>query len=104
MLVNEIIWLYSIMFYFTVKKPCCPPDIFTKQDHTHLKHVPNIRLCCPEQRNHIVLTESTESIKKAIARLENEDRRLDQINEGKGTLLLALAKELYGDEKRHLPR
>lgn len=33
-----------------------------------------------------------------ITRLENEDRRLDQINGGSGSLANALAKELYGDE------
>lgn len=33
-----------------------------------------------------------------IAALKVEGRRLDQINGGQGTLLMAFAKELYGDE------
>lgn len=35
-----------------------------------------------------------------ITRLENEDRRLDQINGGSESLANALAKELYGDENQ----
>lgn len=42
----------------------------------------------------------TDDISKVIELLEDEDRRLDQINGGKGSLANAMAKELYGDENQ----
>lgn len=39
-----------------------------------------------------------------ISRLEIEDRRIDQINGGEGSLAKAMAKELYGDENEYLAR
>ena len=46
----------------------------------------------------------TDDIAKVIERLEDEDRRLHQINGGKGSLANAMAKELYGDENHILIR
>lgn len=37
-----------------------------------------------------------------ISRLEIEDRRIDQINGGEGSLAKAMTKELYGDENEYL--
>ena len=42
----------------------------------------------------------TDDISKVIELLEDEDRRLDQINGGKGSLANAMPKELYGDENQ----
>ena len=45
-----------------------------------------------------------DEIEIVIDRLEREDRRLDQIDGGNGTLAKALAKELYGDENEDTNR
>ena len=46
----------------------------------------------------------TDDISVLIERLGDEDRRLDQINGGKGSLAKAMAKELHGDENQCFTR
>lgn len=65
------------------------------QNHTHLKGFPSIRTFLPVQYDYV---QPHGTIEIVIDRLSKEDRRLDQINGGKGSLANALAKELYGDE------
>lgn len=40
------------------------------------------------------------NIEIVIERLKREDREIDQINGGEGSLAMAIAKELYGDESQ----
>lgn len=81
-----------------LKHPCCAPEI-RKGNHTHLKHVPNIRSCWPPRKDYIL---PADFMTMVISRLEIEDRRIDQINGGEGSLAKAMAKELYGDENEYL--
>lgn len=46
----------------------------------------------------------TEFMTMVTTRLEKEDRRIDQINGGEGSLAMAMAEELYGDETQYLAR
>lgn len=80
-----------------VKAPCCPSDK-RKQNHTHLRNIPNIRSEWPEQ---VMYIQPNDEIEIVIDRLKKEDRQLDQIDGGNGTLAKALAKELYGDENEN---
>lgn len=79
-----------------MKKPCCD-SLNHGHNHQHLRHIQNIRNCWPNRNDYLNATELMSII---ITRLENEDRRLDQINGGSGSLANALAKELYGDENQ----
>lgn len=79
-----------------VKNPCCASS-HHRHNHKHLKHIQNIRNFWPVRNDYL---NPTELISTIITRLENEDRRLDQINGGLGSLANALAKELYGDENQ----
>lgn len=76
-----------------MKNPCCASS--HHHNHKHLKHIQNIRNFWPNRNDYL---NPTELISIIITRLENEDRSLDQINGGSGSLANALAKELYGDE------
>lgn len=79
-----------------MKNPCCPSSN-RRLNHTHLKHIPNIREFWPHRKDYMY---PTQPISIIIARLEKEDRRLDQINGGEGSLANAMAKELFGDENQ----
>nr|XP_034334563.1 uncharacterized protein LOC105345630 [Crassostrea gigas] len=81
-----------------LKHPCCPPEI-QKGNHTHLRHIPNIRSCWPPKTEYII---PAEFMAMVISRLEIEDRCIDQINGGVGSLAKAMAKELYGDENGYI--
>lgn len=81
-----------------LKHPCCPPE-FRRHNHTHLKHVPNIRNLWPQRIDYL---NPMGFMRMVISRLEIEDRRIDQINGGEGSLAKAMAKELYGDENDYL--
>uniref|UniRef100_A0A8W8J9N4 Uncharacterized protein n=1 Tax=Magallana gigas TaxID=29159 RepID=A0A8W8J9N4_MAGGI len=83
-----------------LKHPCCPPEI-QKGNHTHLRHIPNIRSCWPPKTEYII---PAEFMAMVISRLEIEDRCIDQINGGVGSLAKAMAKELYGDENGYIAR
>lgn len=63
--------------------------------------MPNIRNCWPPRNEYII---PAEFMTMVISRLEIEDRRIDQINDGVGSLAKAMAKELYGDENGYLAR
>ncbi|XP_062607117.1 uncharacterized protein LOC134268893 [Saccostrea cucullata] len=80
-----------------LRTPCCPPSR-KHQNHTHLKHVLNIRTIWPQRTDYLIPTKDIEIV---TARLNAEERRLDQINGGNGTLVKALSKELYGDESQY---
>ncbi|XP_061176150.1 uncharacterized protein LOC133185108 [Saccostrea echinata] len=80
-----------------LRNPCCPPS-GKHQNHTHLKNIPNCRTFWPERIDYII---PTEDIHLITVRLLAEERRLDQINGGNGTLSKALSKELYGDESQY---
>lgn len=82
--------------FLKVKNPCCASSNH-RHNHKHLKHIQNIRNFWPVRNEYL---NPTELISTIITRLENEDRRLDQINGGLGSLANALAKELYGDENQ----
>lgn len=82
--------------FFKVKNPCCSSSN-RRQNHRHLKHIPNIRKIWPHQNKYL---NPTKPISIIIARLEKEDRRLDQVNGGEGSLANAMAKELFGDENQ----
>lgn len=77
-----------------MKAPCCTSSNH-RHNHTHLKHIPNIRNFWPHRNEYL---NPTELISIIITRLEKEDRRLDQINGGSGSLANALAKELSGNK------
>lgn len=79
-----------------MKNPCCASSNH-RHNHKHLKHIENIRNCWPHRNDYL---NPTELISVIITRLENEDRRLDQIHGGSGSLANAMAKELYGDENQ----
>lgn len=79
-----------------MKTPCCTSSNH-RQKHTHLRHIPNISNVWPHRNEYLNPTEMMSTI---IARLEKEDRCLDLINGGSGSLANALAKELYGDENQ----
>ncbi|XP_061176771.1 uncharacterized protein LOC133185509 [Saccostrea echinata] len=80
-----------------LRNPCCPPSR-KHQNHTHLKHVPNYRTFWPQRTDYLI---PTDDIQMVTVRLYAEERRLDQINGGNGTLAKALSKELYGDENQY---
>ncbi|XP_061176772.1 uncharacterized protein LOC133185510 [Saccostrea echinata] len=77
-----------------LRNPCCPPSR-KHQNHTHLKHIPNYRTFWPQRTDYLI---PTDDIQMVADRLYAEERRIDQINGGHGTLTMALSKELYGDE------
>lgn len=79
-----------------MKKSCCDSSNHG-HNHQHLRHIHYIRNFWPN-RNHYL--NATELMSIIITRLENEDRRLDQIKGGSGSLANALAKEIYGDENQ----
>lgn len=79
-----------------MKNPCCSSSN-SRLIHNHLMHLPNVRKCWPRRNNYL---NPTKPISIIIARLEKEDRCLDLINGGSGSLANALAKELYGDENQ----
>lgn len=79
-----------------MKNPCCSSSN-SRLIHNHLKHLPNVRKCWPRRNNYL---NPTKPISIIIARLEKEDRCLDQINGGEGSLANAMAKELFGDENQ----
>lgn len=79
-----------------VKSPCCASSNH-RHNHKHLTHIQNLRNFWPLRNDYL---NPTELISIIIKRLENEDRGLDQINSGSGSLANALAKELYGDENQ----
>lgn len=81
-----------------MKTPCCTSSNH-RQNHTHLRHIPNITNFWPLRNEYL---NPTELISIIIARLEKEDRRLDQVNGGSGSLANVLAKELYGNENQFL--
>lgn len=83
-------------FVLIVKNPCCSSSK-SRLIHNHLKHIPNIRKFWPRRNNYL---NPTKPISIIIARLEKEDRCLDQINGGEGSLANAMAKELFGDENQ----
>lgn len=91
----------AILFYsYSVKTSCCPPTS-RKGNHTHLKHLPDIRTCWPSSIDYI---KSSDDIEIVIERHGNEGRRLDQINGGSGSLAETIGKELYGDENQRCSR
>lgn len=79
-----------------MKTPCCTSSNH-RQKHTHLRHIPNTSNVWPHRNEYLNPTEMMSTI---IARLEKEDRCLDQINGGEGSLANAMAKELFGDENQ----
>lgn len=83
-------------FVLIVKNPCCSSSK-SRLIHNHLKHIPSIRKFWPRRNNYL---NPTKPISIIIARLEKEDRCLDQINGGEGSLANAMAKELFGDENQ----
>jgi hypothetical protein len=60
-----------------------------------------VRTIWPERTDHL---NPTHDIQVAITRLEAEERRIDQIYGGNGTIARAMAKELYGDENEYFSR
>nr|XP_022295484.1 uncharacterized protein LOC111105463 isoform X2 [Crassostrea virginica] len=83
-----------------VRTPCCPSD-GRRHNHQHMKHLQDVRTFWPTC---IEYKMPTDDISVVIERLDDEDRRLDQINGGKGSLAKAMAKELHGDENQCLTR
>nr|XP_022291453.1 uncharacterized protein LOC111102840 [Crassostrea virginica] len=93
-----------------LQNPCCPPENKhpnsneqpnhnERPNHTHLKHLPHIRKTWPELDRYAIST-CTDDIAVVMERLKEESRRLDQIQGGRGTLVKAIAKELYGNENQ----
>ena len=83
-----------------VKTPCCP-ETQRRHNHNHLNHLPNIRTFWPSFTEYVG---PSVDILMVIERLSMEDRRLDQIKGGKGSLEEAIAKELYGNESHEFAR
>lgn len=62
-----------------MKIPCCPPEK-RRYNHQHLKHLQDVRTFWPKCIDYVM---PSDDISKVIELLEDEDRRLDQINGGK---------------------
>lgn len=79
------------MYYSsTVRAACCPSR--RHGFHGHLDHIPNSRKTWPVREECFLPDITTETV---LTRLSAEERRLDKIIVGNGTLNSALAKELY---------
>lgn len=80
------------IFISKVQKTCCQP-LKRKQNHTHLIDIPDITREWPKRTRYVLQTPAIELV---TTNLKREDRCLDQINGGEGSLKMALAKELHG--------
>ena len=78
-----------------MKEPCCPGK-GRRGNHKHLRHVANLAATCPVR---IQYDGPTPYIENVIEHLKREDRQIDQIKGGEGSLAMALAKEIYGNEE-----
>lgn len=87
-------YLMIIMFISKVQKTCCQP-LKRKQNHTHLLDIPDTTREWPKRTIYVLQTPAIELV---TTNLKREDRCLDQINGGEGSLEMALAKELHGTE------
>lgn len=87
-------YVMIIMFISKVQKTCCQP-LKRKQNHTHLLDIPDTTREWPKRTIYVLQTPAIELV---TTNLKREDRCLDQINGGEGSLEMALAKELHGNE------
>lgn len=69
-------------FIFKVQKTCCQP-LKRKQNHTHLIDIPDTTREWPKRTIYVLQTPAIELVTKNLKR---EDRCLDQINGGEGSL------------------
>lgn len=79
-----------------MKTPCCP-EIGRRKKHRHLRHLPHVGDDVPSCLRY---NGPNPDIEIVIELLKKEDREIDQINGGQGSLAMVIAKELYGKESQ----